>query len=234
MLIARCCSCGDPAEARAFPLCEICDSALSGSLSCEPWLGDPVDACFAMHLLNEGNYAVLRAWKKSRGPLFDRRVLREDVTQRIRTWLDRAGPRPRAIVPVPQDAVRSLRMGGSPALRIANWISRQTGIALLEMLCKTHEPPGRQAELDFWNRLQNPIGFSVAVEGDNPPLSALLIDDFITTGHTVREAARALKQSGVRQVLVLGLGARESSGSFAFAYRVAEEPSPASMSTSTR
>jgi len=72
-------------------------------------------------------------------------------------------------------------------------------------LVKTQGVRGkRQAELDSWTRLQNEMDFNAWKTANN----VVLVDDFITTGHTVREAARSLKMSGVRTVHVFGLGAR--------------------------
>ncbi len=166
-----------------------------------------MNSCFAMYRLDTENYEILKAWKKKRGPLFDRHVLKNEICDSIRSWIEEKISNPQTeIVPLPQDSARSLKLGGSPSTVIAEWLSDQTGLPVRERLSKAGlSLRKRQAELDSWSRLQNPMDFQCA---ERPAGTVILVDDFITTGHTVREAARTLKMSGARDVHVFGLGAR--------------------------
>ena len=167
--------------------------------------GEPIDSAWALYLLNDANYAILKSWKKYRGPLFDRRVIDPVKLRQAQAW---AAFLPEAVVAIPQDPARSLKLGGSPAAILAREVGRSLGIPAIDLLTKRSRLfEKRQAELDVLNRLLNPMRFEVK-PAFHVPRSVILVDDFITTGHTVREAARALKLGGVRRVGVLSLGAR--------------------------
>ena len=58
-------------------------------------------------------------------------------------------------------------------------------------------------------RLSNPIEFDQTENlEDQRGGNIILVDDFITTGHTVRAAAKTLKLSGALSVHVFALGVR--------------------------
>ena len=97
------------------------------------------------------------------------------------------------LVPIPSSK-RSIRnRGRSFIIDIAQQISRQTGIPVLDCLNLT----GRtidQSRLNRKQRLENmkgAISMKAVARGE-----LLLIDDVITTGATLKEAARALNSQG--------------------------------------
>ncbi len=105
--------------------------------------------------------------------------------------------------------------GSSPASVIADSVARHFMIPVEQLLrVPTRLFHKRQAELDSWGRLSSPMDFEWIldpVRERKPPRSVIVVDDFITTGHTVREAARTLKLGGIHEVYVVGLGARVDS-----------------------
>lgn len=204
----RCPHCGDRAERGSLPLCFNCHWTLISSRSAPLELGDPVDSGWSMYRLNDLNYEILKAWKKKRGPSFDRVVLKSEEKENWLSWIDELPSQPDLIVPMPQNRARSFRMEGSRALLLARWLSQGTDLPVQELLLKEWQLfAKRQAGLDHWYRLINPIPFRMK-EDVKIPRSVILVDDFVTTGHTLREAARALKLGGVRFVTVFSLGAR--------------------------
>ena len=97
------------------------------------------------------------------------------------------------LVPIPSSK-RSIRnRGRSFIIDIVQQISRQTGIPMLDCLTLTGKTID-QSRLNRQQRLQNMKGaFSMKAMARG---ELLLIDDVITTGATLKEAARALNSQG--------------------------------------
>lgn len=106
-----------------------------------------------------------------------------------------------AVVPVPLHWRRQARRGFNPALILAHQVSVHRGLPLFAYLRRwraTKQQTRQTAEA----RLINVRGaFEAAATFQNGRL--LLIDDVLTTGSTVNEAARALKKGGALSVDVL-------------------------------
>ncbi len=110
------------------------------------------------------------------------------------------------LVPVPMHARRLRERGFNHAEDLCREISaRVEGCTVLPLLRKTKETP-RQAELAAAARKANlQEAFRVAGDGSTPPHACLVIDDVTTTGATFNEAARALRDAGVRDIHFLAL-----------------------------
>jgi len=146
---------------------------------------------------------VLRRWKSLGGAFFDKRVLKADTTLEARL----AGIDLTAIVPIPQDYDRSWRLGGSPTQRIARFLANLTGIPIINALTITSpKKKTQQAELSAEKRFENRIQFSLRKQIGGEAI--LLVDDFFTTGHTLRSAASTLYWGGSRNIHVFCLGIR--------------------------
>jgi predicted amidophosphoribosyltransferase len=97
------------------------------------------------------------------------------------------------LVPIPSSKRSIRKRGRSFIFDVAQQISRQTGIPVLDCLYlrgKTID----QSRLNRQQRLQNmkgAISMKAVARGE-----LLLIDDVITTGATLKEAARALNSQG--------------------------------------
>src|SRR6185437_13351398 len=134
LFLLTCLACDNSPEASSFPLCPECRESLKaapplcarcGSPICpssrclRPWITlVPLKSLSAAYLLIGPSYRVLRRWKISASPAFDRHVLRKARTQHD---ID-------VIVPVPQSLRRSWALRHSPARKIAHWLSRDTGV----------------------------------------------------------------------------------------------------------
>lgn len=102
------------------------------------------------------------------------------------------------IVPVPTDRARMKKRGFNQADVLAEIVGRETGIPVVHALVRTQSRVP-QSSLSAAQRRTNLAGcmqVSEAVSG----MDVLLIDDVVTTGSTLTEAARALAQAGAGQI----------------------------------
>lgn len=214
-LLFACASCGSP-RPEAFPLCRVCrDSLLPCPELCaqcgSPVCGSkcrrawapllPLRSLHATYLFLGLGHEVLRRWKFHPGPFLDQAILKLDASLAGRLRATGA----RTIVAVPQRFERAWELGGGSSARIAAWLSRELGIPARPLL-----KPGRlktgQSSSSAELRFQNALRFQADNEGTPVLEPILLVDDFATTGHTLRSAARALGAGGWSDVHAFCLG----------------------------
>ena len=109
-------------------------------------------------------------------------------------------------MPVPLHRMRLRRRGFNQALLLARGISRRFSVPLSydNLLRTRHTRP--QVELSGKERVENVRGaFAVSRPGEVLDRKVLLIDDVFTTGATMNECARVLKEAGAASVTVLTL-----------------------------
>ena len=97
------------------------------------------------------------------------------------------------MVPIPSNSRSSRRRGRNFMVDIVRQISVQTGIEMLDCLALTGKTSD-QSGLNRKQRLQNmhgSISMKAMARGE-----LLLVDDVITTGATLKEAARAINSQG--------------------------------------
>jgi predicted amidophosphoribosyltransferase len=159
----------------------------------------------------EPGYRILKRWKYSHGWNFDRRILDPDGLP-VNEWREADI---QAVVPIPQRWCRSWSLKGSPAEKIARWISRETGLPMLPTL-QPADGPGRglrQAQRRALDRISQPIRFEIDPDfAPTPGQRILLVDDFMTTGQTLQAAAAALRSHGAASVHAFCLGVRPRRG----------------------
>ncbi len=106
------------------------------------------------------------------------------------------------IVPVPLSKRRMAWRGFNQAAEIAKIVSRTSKIEYFECLIKSGNYKA-QAKLNEEARLKNLVNaFSVT---GVVPKNVILIDDVITTGATINECAKVLKENGTRYITVVAL-----------------------------
>ena len=106
-----------------------------------------------------------------------------------------------AIVPLPLHHRRLRERGFNQAAEIARPLARELGIPLRTGWLRRPTATGPQARLDRDERRHNIRGVFRA-EPDVRGRRIALLDDVVTTGSTVEEAARALRLAGAREVEV--------------------------------
>lgn len=115
-----------------------------------------------------------------------------------------------AIVPVPLHWWRRFERGYNQAQALAEGISEITGKPVLASALVRVRPTPTQTGQSVTQRRENVQGaFRSRLRPPSAPRAVLLVDDVMTTGSTVSEAARALKQAGVRDIQVAVLARTE-------------------------
>ncbi len=111
----------------------------------------------------------------------------------IRTQLDMAHV---CLVPIPSSALARRRRGRSFIVDIVNRVSLELSVPMansLELTRKVRDQSGLHAKA----RAVNLEGAFALKVGAYPRGNLILIDDVVTTGATLREAARALSSQGL-------------------------------------
>jgi ComF family protein len=126
----------------------------------------------------------------------------------LSTWLARALPRDSAfdaLVPVPLHWWKFLRRGFNQSALLAAGVSRITGLPVWRALSRVRATK-QQATVTRGRRRANVRGaFRVRLPDRVAGRRLVLIDDVLTTGATVNEAATALRRAGAASVAVLTL-----------------------------
>jgi ComF family protein len=105
------------------------------------------------------------------------------------------------VLPLPLHPSRLRARGFNQSLEIARPVARALGIAIDPALLSRTRATPPQADLPLKERAGNVRG-AFACGGDLAGQRVLLVDDVMTTGATLREAARILKLHGAARVTV--------------------------------
>jgi ComF family protein len=110
-----------------------------------------------------------------------------------------AAARPDAIVPVPLHRSRLRERGYDQALELARPVARSLALPLLPHGLRRIRATAAQSELDAAARRRN-LSAAFAAGSDPLPAHVALVDDVMTTGSTLAEAAGTLRRAGVARV----------------------------------
>jgi ComF family protein len=115
---------------------------------------------------------------------------------------------PDLIVPVPMHPKKKRKRGYNQSQLLAQEVSARSGIPLCTDLLKCVRQTREQKTLSRKERLENLKGSYVSTGRLRPGSRVLLVDDVYTTGSTMDELSRVLKNSGAGQVyfVVLCIG----------------------------
>jgi len=104
------------------------------------------------------------------------------------------------IVPVPTDKKRERKRGFNQSSLLAQHIAKELGMQMEKALVRV-EIRRPQTGLSARERKENLVGCMAASDAVNGR-RVLLVDDVVTTGATICEAARALRQAGAKSIRV--------------------------------
>jgi len=206
MLPQQCLLCAAPALAK--PVCDACyahlpwlpdarcpqcalptaDGAICGTCLSHPPRFDRVSAAFVY----AWPLAPLIHHYKYAGNLALATLLAQALSARLAGDAD-------LIIPMPLAPQRLLSRGFNQALEIARVVSRATGVPLAANACRRVRDSAPQATLPWRERAQNIRGAFVC-DADLREKRVAVIDDVMTTGATLNELARNLRQAGALEV----------------------------------
>ncbi|MEO7062232.1 MAG: ComF family protein [Dokdonella sp.] len=212
VLPARCLLCGAPG-ADGRDLCAGCTGDLTPNTPCCPRCALPLETAAPLCgecLQREPPFAAAWAPFRYGHPLdlletrfkFGRdlaagRVLAQLMIERARVD---APVLPSVLIPVPLHRLRLRQRGYNQALELARPLARALGIVLRpDLLVRTKATPA-QTGLEAKARRRNVRGAFTLAAGATMPAHVALLDDVMTTGATLREAAQGLIQAGVGRV----------------------------------
>jgi ComF family protein len=137
---------------------------------------------------------------RARLPLAD--IFAQQLAQAMATQLP---TRPGLMVPVPLSEARLTERGFNQAAEIARSLARRTGIPLQPHLCARIRDTRPQAGLPVSERRVNMRGafttlLNASALAELRGRHVLLVDDVMTTGHTLNELAACLKRQGAARV----------------------------------
>jgi len=119
-----------------------------------------------------------------------------------------------AVCPVPLHPARLRERGFNQSLLLAAAISMSTRIPLTESLVRTRYTPTQTAKATPEKRLKNvKDAFQFRPDADVAGKTVLLVDDVMTTGATLDQAAKALLEGGAASVLGAVVAAAHAGGS---------------------
>ena len=178
--------------------CPVCALPISTGGVCGPCLSDPppFNATIAAFSYAFPIDRLIHSLKYQ-----GRLALAEWCAQTILVRCERAGiiSRPHRLIALPLAIDRQRERGYNQAQEIARVISAHTGIPLLPRGFSRVRATPPQAALPWTERAKNVRG-AFACELDLSALTVALVDDVMTTGASLTEAARVLKAAGAASV----------------------------------
>ena len=108
------------------------------------------------------------------------------------------------IIPVPIHRLRKKKRGYNQTELIVNFLGKQLNLEICKNVLFKSKNVISQSELnkeDRWNNVKDAFIIKNAVKVNNKKI--LLFDDVFTTGSTVEECSRILKEAGARKIGVL-------------------------------
>jgi ComF family protein len=130
------------------------------------------------------------------------RSMGEVLFSEVQTDMHFSDGKPECLLPVPLHNKRLRQRGYNQSIEICRVLSKKLGIPIEFRAVKRQRPTDSQTGLDAKQRQKNIRG-AFQVSGKLPYRHVLIVDDVVTTGATVNELARVLKQNKVTRVGVM-------------------------------
>lgn len=108
---------------------------------------------------------------------------------------------PDAIVPVPLHPSRLRQRGYNQSLEIARVVAKRLDLPIVTRGAKRVRATAAQTTLPLKQRARN-VRNAFAVNGDLKGKHVAIVDDVMTSGHTVGALAKALRRAGAKEISV--------------------------------
>jgi len=205
--IGLCARCRLALTPQPRPACQACARPFPGVALPQPWL---CPGCRRRSRANRlPHERLIVAWVyrppidsvilalKFRGLRYLARGLAESLASRVALET----PRPEVVVPVPLHWRRQFARGYNQAEELASAVARRLGLPLVRALRRAR-PTRPQMSLALAERQANLRRSFAGHRGARKTRGrrVLLVDDVVTSGATLGEAARCLRRSGAREV----------------------------------
>jgi len=192
------CHAGLPVITHACPRCA--QVMTTPGLACGTCLSKqpPFDVTHALYLYQEPiSNLILNL--KFQHTLVNARILGELLLLKIQSDWYSEKPLPEVIIPIPLHATRLKERGFNQALEIARPIAHSLDLPIDYTSCARQQATLAQATLHPKERKQN-IKNAFQIVKPLPYRHIAVIDDVITTGHTINEFCKTVKKAGVQQI----------------------------------
>lgn len=215
----RCPVCHEAVEERGALICAICRTRLPAvrEPSCRK-CGKPLgseeqeycgDCRKKAHYYRQGRAPFLYdrvmresiAWFKYRGRKEYAGFYAEEIFRKCKKEMGYWNAQ--ALIPIPLHASRRRKRGYNQAELLAKELSLRSGIPVDTRILIRRKKTRAQKDLDDRERRANIKGAFETRSAKVPYETVILVDDIYTTGSTVDEAARILRENGVRAVYFL-------------------------------
>ncbi len=205
VLPTRCAACG-AAHAGTFPMCAGCNAQLPRH--CSPLAApDSLDACVVAVEFRAPIETWVHRFKYPRAGIGGIDVASGAVARALvlEAAARAAPPRPDLVIPIPMHPRRWRARGFNPAGLLARHVARTLALPCSSRALERVRDTPSQTGLDRRGRLRNVRGAFTCSAG--MPAGIWLVDDVVTTGSTLAEAARMLRAAGARRVVGVALAA---------------------------
>lgn len=210
LLPASCLLCGADAATAICPACAadlprlpdtrcpLCAIPTTHGERCGRCLQQPphFDAALALYAYEFPVSPLLQAFKYA-GQLAPGNWLGEKLAEACRGWRNEVD----TVLALPLHPARLRERGFNQAQELARPVAQQLGLALATGLCERHRATRHQTDLPPKERRGN-VRHAFSCREKLSGRRVLLIDDVMTTGSTLDECARILKQHGAASVRV--------------------------------
>lgn len=115
------------------------------------------------------------------------------------------------LLPVPLHPRRLRERGFNQSLEISRFIARQHDLPLLARHCHRVRHTDAQSNLPLAQRRRN-LRQAFATDADLRGCSVGILDDVVTSGHTVNELARCLQRAGAESITVIAVARADFPG----------------------